>query len=90
MPGFALSPIEQAYIDGVKEGLRIGQLADDVAQYNAAIQQFNDRLNQTFGGNASLMWLPKLPATINSSEADLLKPVHKMDGNQPETTVIQY
>jgi hypothetical protein len=41
-PSIALSPVEQAYIDGVKEGLKIGQLVNNVDQYNIAIQQFND------------------------------------------------
>ena len=33
-PSMALSPVEQAYIDGVKEGLKLGQLVNDVGQYN--------------------------------------------------------
>ena len=90
VPSMALSPIEQAYINGVKDGLRIGQLANDIDQYNIAIQQFNDRLNKTAGGNASEMWLPKIAALSNNSGTDLLKPVHKMDGNPAETTLIQY
>jgi hypothetical protein len=52
-PSIALSPAEQAYIDGVKDGLKLGQLVNNVDQYNIAIQQFNDNLNQTFSGNAS-------------------------------------
>ncbi len=97
LPSMALSPVEQAYTDGVKEGLRLGQLASNVAQYNTAIQQFNDRMNQTYGANASLMWLPKISAgnlANNTAQvsnfANIPKPVHKMDGSQAENTYIQY
>jgi hypothetical protein len=93
-PSIALSPIEQAYMDGVKIGLSLGQLVDNVDQYNAAIQQFNDHLNQTFAGNASQMWLPK-KAVPNNTIVDIstigtLKPVHKMDGTPTEITAMQY
>jgi hypothetical protein len=87
----ALSPIEQAYIDGVNKGLNIGQLMNNVDEYNIAIQQFNDQLNQTFGNNASSMWLPKI-ATNNTVAPDTftsMKPIHKMDGTPGEVTVIQ-
>lgn len=92
LPSMALSPVEQAYVDGVKEGLKLGQMANNIDQYNIAIQQFNDQLNQTYGTNASLMWLPKIttnntaPATFTGS----MKPIHKIDGSPAETTVIQY
>ncbi|VVB71959.1 Uncharacterised protein [uncultured archaeon] len=92
LPSMALSPVEQAYMDGVNAGLKLGQLTNNIAQYNIAIQQFNDQLNQTYGENASLMWLPKIatkdPSTLNTFESQ--KPVHKMDGTPAETTVIQY
>ena len=93
LPSMALSPVEQAYTDGVKDGLKLGQMVNNVDQYNLAIQQFNDHLNQTYGTNASLMWLPKIavnntiPDTISMSS---LKPVHKMDATPATTTVIQY
>lgn len=90
MPSMALSPVEQAYMNGVKEGLKIGQLINEVDQYNIAIQQFNDHLNQTFGGNASMMWIPKIATANNNTTTDMLKPIHRMDGNPPETTIIQY
>jgi hypothetical protein len=94
VPSMALSPVEQAYIDGVKEGLKLGQLVNNVDQYNIAIQQFNDYLNQTFSGNASKMWLPK-KTTINNTLPDIstigdLKPVHKLDGTPATTTYMQY
>jgi hypothetical protein len=93
LPSMALSPVEQAYMDGVKEGLKLGQMAKNIDQYNTAIQQFNDQLNQTYGTNASLMWLPKI-ATDNTApdtaSTGSLKPVHKMDGSPSETTIIQY
>ena len=38
LPSMALSPVEQAYIDGVKEGLKLGQLVNNVDQYNIAMQ----------------------------------------------------
>ena len=89
-PSMALSTVEQAYIDGVKEGLKLGQLVNNVDQYNIAIQQFNDNLNQTFSGNASKMWLPKMTPNNNTlpdiSTAGYLKPVHKIDGTPTETT----
>jgi hypothetical protein len=97
LPSMALSPVEQAYTDGVKEGLKLGQLVGNVAQYNIAIQQFNDQMNKTYGANASLMWLPKVSAgdfANNTAQvsnfATIPKPVHKMDGNQAENTYIQY
>jgi len=94
VPSMALSPVEQAYIDGVKEGLKLGQLVNNVDQYNIAIQQFNDNLNQTFSGNASKMWLPKI-AIINNTLPDIstigdLKPVHKIDATPPMTNAMQY
>ena len=93
-PSMALSPVEQAYIDGVKEGLKLGQLVNDVGQYNIAIQQFNDHLNQTFSGNASKMWLPKMISNNNTvpdiSTFDHFKPIHKLDGTPGETTYMQY
>ncbi|HWQ18505.1 MAG TPA: hypothetical protein VN455_01925 [Methanotrichaceae archaeon] len=87
MPGMALSPVEQAYLDGVKSGLNLGQLINDVERYNLAVQQFNDHLNQTFGANASMMWLPKkaVPFTVATG-----KPVHKIDGTPNEISLIQY
>ena len=94
MPSLALSPVEQAYIDGVKEGLKLGQLVNNVDQYNIAVQQFNDNLNQTFSGNASKMWLPKMtPGNNTNPEMTIIngyvKPVHKMDGTPTETTLVQ-
>ena len=94
VPSMALSPVEQAYLDGVKEGLKLGQLVNNVDQYNIAIQQFNDHLNQTFSGNASKMWLPKMISNNNTvpdiSTYGNLKPVHKLDGTPAETTYMQY
>jgi hypothetical protein len=92
LPSMALSPVEQAYVDGVKEGLKLGQLMNSIEQYNIAIQQFNDQLNQTYGTNASLMWLPKI-ATDNAVPTTTFtssKPIHKMDGTPAKTTVMQY
>ena len=90
----ALSPVEQAYVDGIKEGLKLGQLANNTDQYNLAIQQLNDNLNQTFGANASMMWLPKKITSDNTapvvSFSGSLRPIHKMDGTPAETKVIQY
>ena len=93
LPSMALSPVEQAYTDGVKEGLKLGQMANNADQYNIAIQQFNDHLNQTYGTNASLMWLPKIAASNTVPDAAStvsLKPVHKIDASPTTTTVIQY
>lgn len=94
LPSMALSPVEQAYIDGVKEGLKLGQLVNNVDKYNIAIQQLNDYLNQTFSGNASKMWLPKITPNNNSlpdfSTYSNFKPVHKLDGTPGETTYMQY
>ena len=92
LPSMALSPVEQAYMDGVKEGLKLGKLASNADQYNTAIQQFNDQMNQTYGANASLMWLPKIAIddAIPLSYTGSQKPIHKMDGNPTETTVMQY
>jgi hypothetical protein len=89
LPSMALSPVEQAYLGGVKEGLKLGQLMNNIEQYNIAIQQFNDQLNQTYGTNASVMWLPKIavPAPIFTGTP---KPIHKMDGTPAETNVVQY
>ena len=82
-PSMALSPAEQAYIDGVKDGLKLGQLVNNVDQYNIAIQQFNDNLNQTFSVHASKMWLPKMTTDNNAISALNVKPVHKIDGSSP-------
>ena len=60
LPCMALSPVEQAYVDGVNDGAKLGRLMNNVEQYNIAVQQFNDKINQTFGANASAMWLPKI------------------------------
>jgi hypothetical protein len=95
LPSMALSPVEQAYIDGVKEGLKLGQLVNNVDQYNIAIQQFNDNLNQTFSGNASKMWLPKIIQNNDtlpdiSTIGDINKPVHKIDGTPSVTNAMQY
>jgi hypothetical protein len=94
LPSMALSPVEQAYLDGVKEGLKLGQLVNNVDQYNIAIQHFNDNLNQTFSGNASKMWLPKVASNNNTlpdiSNKGTLKPVHKLDGTPAETKYMQY
>ena len=94
VPSMALSPVEQAYIDGVKEGLKLGQLVNNADQYNIAIQQFNDNLNQTFSGNASKMWFPKMTANNNPipdiSTISDLKPVHELDGTPATTTYMQY
>ena len=65
LPSMALSPVEQAYVDGVNDGVKLGRLMNNVEQYNIAVQQFNDKINQTFGANASVMWLPKI-ATNNT------------------------
>ena len=95
LPCMALSPVEQAYVDGVNDGVKIGKLIDDAEQYNIAVQEFNDKLNQTFGANASLMWLPMMAANNaeDNSQADSFssaKPIHKMDGTPSETVVTQY
>jgi hypothetical protein len=96
VPSMALSPVEQAYIEGVKEGIKLGQLVNNIDQYNIAIQQFNNHLNQTFGGNASEMWLPKMVVpTNNNTLPDItaigdLKPVHKIDGSPSVINAIQY
>jgi hypothetical protein len=95
-PSMALSPVEQAYIDGVKEGIKLGQLINNIDQYNMAVVQFNDHLNLTFGRNASEMWLPKMALLNNNntlpdiSAIGSLKPVHKIDGNPSEINAIQY
>ncbi len=93
-PSMALSPVEQAYNDGVKEGLKLGQLVNNADQYNNAIQQFNDNLNQTFSGNASKMWLPKMTPNNNTvpdiSTIGDLKPVHKIDATPSMTNAMQY
>ena len=93
LPSMALSPVEQAYAGGVKDGLKLGQLVNNVDQYNLAVQQFNDQLNQTSGTNASLMWLPKIAVSNTNPDTtsmSSLKPVHKMDATPSTTTVIQY
>ena len=92
LPSMALSPVEQAYTNGVKEGLKLGQLLNNVDQYNLAVQQFNDQINQTYGTNASVMWLPKIAtnSTPTTTTYGSLKPVHKMDATPGTTNVIQY
>jgi hypothetical protein len=60
IPSLALSPVEQAYVDGVNDGVKLGKVMSDIDAYNIAVQQFNDKINQTFRANASLMWLPQL------------------------------
>jgi len=49
-------------------------------------------LNQTFGANASSMWLPTLTDedTVTSDSLSGVKPVHKMDGTPGQVSVIQY
>ncbi|MFZ2471813.1 MAG: hypothetical protein WAW52_07720 [Methanothrix sp.] len=92
LPSMALSPVEKAYADGVNDGVKLGRLVNNVEQYNIAVQQFNDKINQTFGANASVMWLPI--ATNNTIPASTFtgtpKPIHKMDGTPTETNVVQY
>ncbi|MGV8175377.1 MAG: hypothetical protein ACP5OU_06710 [Methanothrix sp.] len=92
LPGSALSPVEQAYADGVNDGVKLGKLMSNIDAYNIAVQQFNDKINQTFWRNASLMWLPEI--ALNSTESTnaqtSLKPIHKMDGTPGAVTVIQY
>ena len=81
LPSMALSPVEQAYVNGVNEGVKLGRLMNNIEQYNIAVQQFNDKINQTFGANASAMWLPKI-ATNNTLVPDIftrMKAIHKMD-----------
>ncbi|HPC90349.1 MAG TPA: hypothetical protein PLN19_07500 [Methanothrix sp.] len=95
LPSLALSPIEQAYVDGVNDGVKLGRLMSNPEQYNIAVQQFNDKINQTFGANASLLWLPMMAVntTVAAEPIDSytsMKPIHKMDGTQGETTVVQY
>jgi hypothetical protein len=87
VPCMALSPVEQSYLDGVKDGLVLGQLTDNAEQYNLAVQKFNDHINQTFGANASVMWLPKMDIPAANP---IGKPVHKIDGTPGETSIIQY
>jgi hypothetical protein len=93
LPSMALSHVEQAYVNGVNDGVKLGKLMNNVEQYNIAVQQFNDKINQTFGANASVMWLPKI-ATNNTIPVTTFtgtpKPIHKMDGTQGETNVVQY
>lgn len=96
LPCLALSPIEQAYVDGVNDGVKLGKLIDNPAQYNIAVQEYNDKLNQTFGANASMMWLPfmddseKADDVTNVDSYSTAKPIHKMDGTPSETVVTQY
>jgi hypothetical protein len=88
LPSLALSPFEKAYADGVNDGVKLGKLMNNMDAYNIAVQQFNDKINQTFGANASLMWLPKMATpTVTFTN---LKPIHKMDGTQGEVNVVQY
>ena len=91
LPGMALSPMEQAYVDGVNDGVSLGKLMNNIEEYNIAVQQFNDKINQTFGANASAMWLPKI-AINNTIAPDVftsMKPIHRMDGTPGEITVVQ-
>lgn len=96
LPCMALSPVEQAYVNGVNDGVKIGKLIDNPAQYNIAVQDYNDKLNQTFGANASMMWLPFIDVSNkadDSTSADsysTTKPIHKMDGTPAESVVVQY
>ncbi len=93
LPSMALSPVEKAYADGVNDGVKLGKLMNNIEEYNIAVQQFNDKINQTFGANASVMWLPKM-ATNNTVPVTTFtgtpKPIHKMDGTPAETNVVQY
>jgi len=91
LPGMALSPMEQAYVDGVNDGVSLGKLMNNIEEYNIAVQQFNDKINQTFGANASAMWLPKIAInnTIAPDAFTSLKPIHRMDGTPGEITVVQ-
>jgi hypothetical protein len=92
MPAMALSSLEQAYMNGVNDGLKLGKLAGSVEDYNSAVQEFNDLLNQTFGANASSMWLPVMADndTVTPDSLSSVKPVHKMDGTPSQVSVIQY
>jgi hypothetical protein len=91
LPSMALSPVEQAYVDGVNDGISLGRLMNNIGEYNIAVQQFNDKINQTFGANASAMWLPRIAInnTIASDAFTSLKPIHRMDGTPGEITVVQ-
>jgi hypothetical protein len=93
LPCLALSPVEQAYVNGVNDGVKLGKLMDNIYEYNIAVQQFNNKINQTFGANASVMWLPKI-AVNNSVPTNTFtgtpKPIHKMDGTPGEVNVVQY
>lgn len=88
----ALSPVEQAYVNGVNDGVKLGKAMADAEQYNSLVQQFNDKINQTFGANASIMLLPMMPVNDTAATATTYsspKPVHTMDGTPSETTVMQ-
>ena len=91
LPSMALSPVEKAYAEGVNDGVKLGKLMNNVAEYNIAVQQFNDKINQTFGANASAMWLPKIAInnTIAPDAFTSMKPIHRMDGTPGEITVVQ-
>lgn len=93
LPVLALSPVEQAYVNGVNDGVKLGKLMNNIDAYNIAVQQFNDKINQTFGANASVMWLPKIAAN-NIAPTNVFtgtpKPIHKMDGTPGEVNVVQY
>jgi hypothetical protein len=93
LPSLALSPVEQAYVNGVNDGVKLGKLMGNIEEYNIAVQQFNDKINQTFGANASVLWLPKI-AVNNSVPTNIFtgtpKPIHKMDGAPGEVNVVQY
>jgi hypothetical protein len=91
LPSNALSPVEQAYANGVNDGVSLGRLMNNIEEYNIAVQQFNDKINQTFGANASAMWLPKIAInnTIAPDAFTSMKPIHRMDGTPGEITVVQ-
>ena len=91
LPGMALSPVEQAYANGVNDGVSLGRLMNNIGEYNIAVQQLNDKINQTFGANASAMWLPKIAInnTITPDAFTSMKPIHRMDGTPGEITVVQ-
>lgn len=88
----ALSPVEQAYVNGVNDGVKLGKAMADAEQYNSIVQQLNDKINQTFGANASIMLLPMMPVNDTAPATTTYtstKPVHKMDGTPAETTIMQ-
>ncbi len=60
LPGNALSPVEQAYVDGVNDGVSLGRLMNNIGEYNIAVQQFNDKINQTLGSRIADALAPKV------------------------------